>query len=49
VVDAIVGSHHEIVLVKAVFAFETFLAEQSDVVELAIGLAVSYKTSAILV
>ena len=49
VVDAIVGSHYEIVLVKAVFTFETFLAKQSDVVDFAIGLAVSYKTSAILV
>ena len=29
VVNSIVGSHHKVILIKAIFTFKTFLAKQS--------------------
>jgi len=48
-IDAIAGSHNEIVFRETIFTLEAFLAKQSDIIRLAISFAVAHKASTILV
>jgi hypothetical protein len=48
-VDFALGSHHKVIFTERISTLITFGAKQSDVVALAVGLAVAHEASAALV